>query len=198
VVLNEYLPHPARDWDGSGEADNRDEYIEIINLDDGPINLKNWKLDDLAGGGSNPYTLPDVTIGPRQILRFFASETGLFLSDGGDSVRLLRPDGSTADSHYYSIVTIFDRAWCRLPDGTGAWAFACRPTPGRPNAIAGSEPAPGSDESPELYDPCPLADTLPPAFHLAECSDFGAGLPGWRMAYESWLPDLWKFRLFVK
>jgi hypothetical protein len=160
VVINEYLPRPVSDWNGDGEANSRDEYIELINMGATSIDIRNWKLDDLADGGSDPYTLPSLTLAPYEIVRFYASETGISLSDGGDSVRLLKPDGRTADSHFYGVVLASDRTWCRLPDGKGAWAFTCRPTPGRPNALpqAGE---PGREEQPLVTADCRLPDTIP-------------------------------------
>ncbi|MFH0879539.1 MAG: lamin tail domain-containing protein, partial [Lentisphaerota bacterium] len=134
VVLNEFLPRPASDWNEDGEANSRDEYIELINMGVADINIGNWKLDDIANGGSDPYILPDLTLIQYQIVRFYASETGISLSDGGDTVRLIKPDGHTTDIQNYAVVAASDRTWCRLPDGNGAWAFACFPTPGRLNA----------------------------------------------------------------
>ncbi len=198
VVLNEYLPRPASDWDGDGEANSRDEYIELINMGTVNVNIKNWKLDDFAEGGSSPYTLPDLTLAPYQIVHFYASETGISLSDGGDTVRLIKPDGKTADLQNYSIVTASDRTWCRLPDGNGAWTFECRPTPGRPNARAGSaSPEPG-EEQPEVRADCLLPDTVPQAFWVAECGSFGGNIWERKTDQEFWLENRWKWGIFVE
>lgn len=198
VVINEYLPRPASDWDNAGEANSRDEYIELINMGVTDINIKNWKLDDIADGGSSPFTLPDLVLSPLEIVRFFASETGISLSDGGDTVRLLKPDGRTADLHNYTIVTLSDQSWCRLPDGSGAWAFICRPTPGRPNIRADLVLPPPGEHEPGILPACFLPDTVPLAFWLAECDNFGLDIWDRRIDQEINLSFDSKWGLFLK
>lgn len=195
VILNEVLPRPVSDWNSDGEVNSRDEYIEIINMGATAINIKNWKLDD-GEGGSPPYTITqDIVLQPYEIARFFALDTGIALSDAGDTARLIKPDGRTADIWSYPVVTAADRTWCRLPDGDGVWGFVCRPTPGRPNALPGSTP----DERPPQVDSfCPLPDTAPQAFRIAECESSGGGV--WRKAAdrEFWLAERWKWDVYVK
>lgn len=198
VAINEFLPHPRTDWNEDGTADTGDEYIEIINMGVSPINLGYWKLDD-ADGGSSPYTLPSITLAPHQIVHFFGSETGISLSDGGDTVRLLKPDGRTADIYTYPVVSAVDRTWCRLPDGNGVWGFVCRPTPGRPNTpLVSTTPGPGSEPTPGIVASCLLADTVPQPMRLAECEAFGSGI--WNSLGEKqfWLQSRWKWDVFVE
>ncbi len=193
LVINEFLPHASTDWNADGRVDVGDEYIEIMNVGTQSVNLRNWKLDDDVGG-SSPFSLPDVTIQPRQIRRFFGSQTGILLNDSGDSVRLLRPGGQTADLFNYPAVTVFDRAWCRLPDGNGLWTFSCRPTPGRPNAAASDLGTPAASPAATA---CPLSDSLPPALLQAECG----GLPVWplrtRLGDGVWLQGADKWGTFL-
>jgi len=147
VVINEFLPHPRRDWNGDGTANTADEYIELMNMGTLSVNLRNWRLDN--GAGTPAYTLPALTLLPRQIAIYYRSVTGLALSDGGGSVRLVKPNGTTADIYNYPPVAAADVTWCRLPDGKGVWAFACRPSPSSPNAPLGTTPtvpAPGWSE----------------------------------------------------
>jgi hypothetical protein len=97
VRLNEFLPAPqAVDWNGDGQANADDEWIELYNLGSQAVDLGQWMLDDVAGGGTAPYRIPSgVVIGPGQHLVLFRSTTGVALNDtGGDTVRLLWPDGS--------------------------------------------------------------------------------------------------------
>jgi hypothetical protein len=193
LVINEFLPHASTDWNADGRADVGDEYIEIMNVGTQSVNLRNWKLDDDVGG-SSPFTLPDMTLQPRQIVRFYGSQSGILLNDGGDSVRLLRPGGQTADLFNYPAVTVFDRAWCRLPDGSGLWTFSCRPTPGRPNALAADlatpSPAPAATA-------CPLTDSVPAVILEAECGRALAGpWRAWRGS-EIWLQGADKWDTFL-
>jgi len=61
----------------------------------------------------------------------------LFLLAGGDSVRLVAPDGTVIDAFPYG-PSPKDCSWIRLPDG-GAWEKATtkEPTPGKPNGVQG-------------------------------------------------------------
>jgi hypothetical protein len=194
VTFNKIVPRPVSDCNGDGEANSRDEYIEIINMDASAINIKNWKLDD-GEGGSEPYSLPDMTLQPYEIARFFALDTGISLSDAGDTARIIKPDGRTADIWSYPVVAAADRTWCRLPDGDGVWGFVCRPTPGRPNALPGSGP---DERPPAAASICPLPDTAPQAFRIAECDSSGGDV--WRKVAESefWLAERWKWNVYVK
>ncbi|MDO8435121.1 MAG: lamin tail domain-containing protein [bacterium] len=87
-VINEVLANPEGDDDG--------EFIELLNPFDTPIALEGVAIDD-AVGGSRPWTLPEgTTIAPRGFLVLWHEDTGITLNNTGDSVRLLRPDGSVA------------------------------------------------------------------------------------------------------
>jgi hypothetical protein len=197
VVLNEYLPRPLSDWDGDGEANSRDEYIEIINMGTREISLRNWKLDD-ADGGSSPYTLPSLVLAPREIARFFASETGISLSDGGDTVRLIKPDGRNADIHSYSIVPLSNQTWCRLPDGTGTWGFVCRPTPGRPNILISPDDSSAGGGGAEVDTRCGLPATIPQPFLWAECASTGGSVSDRPADSELWIFGIFKWVVIFK
>jgi len=204
LVINEFLPHPRTDWNGDGTANVGDEYVEIMNLGAEAVSLKNWRLDN-GMSGTNKYVLSDVTLEPRAIASFFRSDSGLPLSDGGSTVRLLRPGGQTADIYTYPVVEAADVSWCRLPDGNGVWTFACRPTPGRPNARA--EPGnltptpsnlPGGQSVPES---CPLADTVPASLVQAECGESRTAIWNreiWWEGKEFWLESRFKWGVFIQ
>jgi hypothetical protein len=203
VVINEFLPHPRSDWNADGMANVNDEYIELINVSASSINIKNWKLDNGIGGASKPFSLPDVTLLPYQIIRFFRSESGIALSDGGSTVRLLRSDGRTADILNYPVVVAADETWCRLPDGTGVWAFTCRPTPGRLNTPLGSGTpgtGPGGETGNGMVEPvCSLDAAIPAFIREAECShETGAGIVEFIGEGEYWLQSRWKWNIFMQ
>jgi Lamin Tail Domain len=195
VVINEFLPHPRTDWNGDGTMDTGDEYIEIMNMGTESINVANWKLDNGAGS-TNPYSLPNLTLLPRQIAVFYHADTGLGLSDMGSTVRLLKPDGRTADIFNYPLVNAADRTWCRLPDGSGAWAFACHPTPGKPNEpIKSGTPGMGTGE---VSDSICMKNSAPQIVLTAECDSPGGKMWGETGNSEIWLKSRLKWGVFVE
>jgi hypothetical protein len=196
VAINEFVPRPGHDWNNDGEVNVRDEYIEIINHGTINVNLGGYSLDDEANIGSIPYRLPSVIIKPGERLVFYGSETGLLLSDGGDGVRLLKPNGQLMDAYNYTIARYSDQSYCRLPDNGGLddWNQNCYPTPGLQNSLSSEFVSPANGLNETLR--CPIADTLPEDFVIAECSPYGNNI--WRRAFwdatgwygETIIPDI--------
>lgn len=135
VVINEVLPRPRHDWEGTGGVTSGDEYIELLNLGPGQVRLGGWSLDDVAVGGSSPYVLPNVTLGPGGYAVFFRTRTRIALNDRGDTVRLEAPDGRLIDKIVYLRGSAVNLAYGRLPDGSGRFTYCLWPTPGRPNEL---------------------------------------------------------------
>ena len=179
VAINEFLPRPGRDWNNDGFVNTDDEFIEIINHGTISVNLGGYTLDDEANVGSKPFPLPSITLAPGERIVFYGSQTGLLLSDGGDGVRLLKPNGSVMDAYNYSLASYPDQSFCRLPDNGGLddWNRTCFPSPGLRNS-AGGAPGVGSGGETSF---CPVADTLPLDFYLAECTPFGNNI--WSRPY---------------
>jgi hypothetical protein len=199
VVINEFLPHPNTDWNGDGTANTGDEYIELINMGTEAVDITNWKLDN--GSGTTSYTIPNISLIEREIVIFYHSETGISLSDGGSTVRLLKSDGRTADIYTYPGVTTADQSWCRLPDGRGAWGFDCLPTPGELNKPIESD-GPSLEVTPEgmIKDeviPICRIDSAPQPVLSAECNAPGGNLWHEAGSQEIWLESRWKVRVFV-
>ncbi|MGD8405866.1 MAG: Ig-like domain repeat protein [Anaerolineales bacterium] len=166
--ISEFLPRPGYDWNNDGIVDVFDEFIEIINAGQIDVNLSSYRLDDEENLGSVPYTLPSITLKPGERAVFYAAETGILLSDAGDTVRLLR--GSTVvDAYTYGVVRYPDQSWCRIPDRLGYWNDPCFPTPGNPNALTGNFPLPPEGPTGYLPSVCLLPDTTPKVFVYAEC-----------------------------
>ncbi|HUG34402.1 MAG TPA: lamin tail domain-containing protein, partial [Anaerolineales bacterium] len=180
VAINEFVPRPGHDWNNDGAVNTGDEFIEIINHGTISVNLSGYSLDDEVNLGSSPYTLPSVTLDPGERIAFYGSQSNLLLSDGGDGVRLLRPNGELIDAFNYTVVNYPDQSFCRLPDNGGLddWNRNCFPTPGLRNSLGGIAPSPvGGEDQPA----CPIADTLPIDFFIAECEPFGHNI--WNRHY---------------
>ncbi|MFZ2488084.1 MAG: lamin tail domain-containing protein, partial [Anaerolineae bacterium] len=144
VVINEFMPNPASDWDGSGQfSESGDEYIELYNNAAFAIDISGWKLDDAASLETSPYILPPNTIlQPGQYGVFFGSQTGVGLNNTNDSARLLYPDDQVADEYIYPN-TADDVPYSRAGDGTGDWTTSYPPSPG-----ASNQPAPTPTSTP--------------------------------------------------
>ena len=171
--ISEFLPRPGHDYNNDGLVDVFDEFIEIINAGKIDVNLGDYRVDDEQNLGSPSYSLPSITLKPGERAVFYASETGVLLSDAGDTVRLLRGSSTVVDAYTYGVVRYPDQAWCRIPDRLGYWNKPCFPTPGNPNALAGTFPLPPG--GPTGYRPplCLLPDTTPEQFVYAECEAGG-------------------------
>jgi hypothetical protein len=182
IALNEFVPRPGHDWNNDGVVNVGDEYIELLNHGTVSVNLSGYRLDDEVNIGSNPYSLPAKVIKPGERIVLYGSETNLLLSDGGDGVRLLKPNGQLADAYNYPVAAYPDQSYCRLPDNGGAddWNRNCFPTPGFQNSLNGNFPVLSSGNGGEPS--CPIADTLPDDFVLAECEAFGNNI---------WRPEFW-------
>lgn len=119
VKINEFLPDP-----GSG-----DEWVELYNSSpDKTADLKNWQLDDEEGGASPKFF--STSIPPLgYYVYYFTSST---LNNDGDTVRLIKPDGTVFDSFNYAksqkgfSYALFD----------GYFAETSSPTPGEKNVLA--------------------------------------------------------------
>ncbi|MBV6396955.1 MAG: hypothetical protein HFACDABA_02559 [Anaerolineales bacterium] len=203
LVLNEFVARPGHDWNGDGEVNTYDEFVEVINAGQVAVNLSQYKLDDYeqdANGNEikNGFALPGKTLQPGEIAVFYASQTGFFMSDAGDTIRLVKASNYTiVDAYTYPAQDALDKAYCRYTDGYGSWLDRCFPTPGLPNSLTSGTFPPQPDGSPSTV--CLLPDNAPAEFVLAECEQ--GGLDIWNPAYwnslpgegeEFWLSELWR------
>jgi hypothetical protein len=93
------------------------------------VDLGGWLVDD-AEGESDPYSIPVGTaLEPGAFLVLYGQRTGLVLEDGGDEVRLLKPDGTLADVVVFGTLggnVSYNRDKAR-------WYASQLPSPGAPN-----------------------------------------------------------------
>lgn len=137
ILINEIMPAPfGDDWDGNGEANGDDEWLELFNPTDQPVGLGGWQLTDES---RIVYEIPlGVIIPARGFATFFKAQTGFALNNGGDTVTLRHPNGTTVDQFHYDHSPGSDDSWCRLPDGGPVWSDNCGPSP---NQVNGEKPA---------------------------------------------------------
>ncbi len=135
VVINEVLIRPHYDWEGKGGVTTDDEFIELYNLGPNAVNLDGWMLDDVADGGSRPFRMKAWRIPPGGFLVVFRTRSHIALNDGGDTVRLLAPNGRLIDRISYLKVRAYNLSYGRLPDGSSRMAYGLWPTPRRQNRL---------------------------------------------------------------
>ena len=159
LAINEFVPGPAHDWDGSGAYSSRDdEWIEVVNPGVAALALSAFFITDsdtipryafsgsLAAGarlvvfGKQAYDWERATGHPA---------FGFSLGNAGDAVMLWQVSaGDTVliDTYAYkSHEAAADRAIGRLPDASGTWALFDALNP-----YTGTVPPQGNGCSPSL------------------------------------------------
>ncbi|MCB9078695.1 MAG: lamin tail domain-containing protein [Anaerolineaceae bacterium] len=128
VYINEILPAPGDvDWDGDGKGDYLDEWVEVFNPMDHAVGLGGWRLTDSSGAAF--YMPLSFTIPARGYLTIYNSQMGFALNNSADTLTLIRPDGSVADTFSYSRSPGYDESWCRVEDGGDEWSDDCIASP---------------------------------------------------------------------
>lgn len=94
IIINEIMPSPEG-------ADETEEWIEIFNKNIFEADLSGWQITDTAGK-INIYTFPvETKISAMGFLAITRPETKITLNNDGDGLKLVQPDGKTADSVNY-------------------------------------------------------------------------------------------------
>lgn len=120
LLINEILPNP----EGS---DAGQEWVEIINSDTEPINLKGWSISNKSEAGKEIDG--DITLEPGEFFVFDAALLPPSLGNSQDTVRLLDDEKRETSSISYT----------KAPDGKayaavkGSWQWTSSPTPGEAN-----------------------------------------------------------------
>ncbi len=141
VVINEILFDPAEGLSGDANGDGirdafQDEFVELMNAGDSPVDIGGWTLGDDDVGESGRFVFPEETIiapGERIVLfgggvpSVFAGQVfvddgriGNGLANSGDSVTLMDSAGALMDSVAYD-GGVGGQSLVRWPEGTGAF-----------------------------------------------------------------------------
>lgn len=119
-LLSEIYPSPKK-----GEA----EWLELHNAGDTTVNLAGWQIDDGLDEGSRPFLLGSAyAIQPDSFL--LLRNIKVAWNNGGDTIRLIAPDGTVVDSWIYpKVKTGFAVAVPTSGDRMAAWCLTETPTP---------------------------------------------------------------------
>ncbi len=163
VLISEFMADPARDYDGDGDYNYRnDEWVEIINTGDSAVDLSGYLLCDGNEDGYIRYGFTGI-LQSGQVRIIFGSDSriwedandfpiyGLSLNNSGDNLSLFRTDGSDTllvDSiDYEDNAARDDCSVGRNPENTNLWELfdAYNPCPEcSPIGGNGYVPTPGS------------------------------------------------------
>ena len=140
IVINEVMSSNGQTI--SDEDGDYEDWVEIHNFGDNPVNLNGFGLSD---DYDRPYrwVFPDTTIEPNGFLLVWASNkdrripgaelhTNFAISSDGEEIILTSLQGERLDE-FPPISILRDVSAGRFPDGTGEWYFFDQPTPGASN-----------------------------------------------------------------
>jgi len=115
LVLNEIEINPAG-------LDHGKEWVEILNLSDGPIDLAGWTISySYRGPGTLPLVDAPRTLGPGERFVFVYPRIAL-RNATSNVIRLIDPAGWIADETSALLDTDDTGAtWQRFPDGGDPW-----------------------------------------------------------------------------
>ena len=139
LVINEL--QPSNQDTVTDENGDSDDWIEILNQEATPVDLRGYSLGDSANkqviSGSLPipaggYVLIWADDSPSQ----GSAHLGFKLSaTQGDSITLSDPSGKTVDTVSFGAAT-GQSVYARFPSGTGAFAWCAQASPGVDNGSA--------------------------------------------------------------
>jgi hypothetical protein len=138
ILINEYMPDPARDWDGDGVYDYRsDEWVEIVNTGDSAIDLTGFLLRD--GGDAILWRYGfSGELAPGETRVVYGSDAlaweesngfpsyGLSLNNAGDEIFLcsiVGADTLIVDTAAYGRSAVDDRSIGRTVADLSVWAI---------------------------------------------------------------------------
>lgn len=129
IDFNEVYPNPPL-------GDELNEFIELINLSNQVIDLKNWVLTDDEGTNYTitPADWLTTTIESGKFLLLPRPKTGIALDNNGtEKLTLTSPDGKTKIKLSYEGPAPEGASYAR--DDKGIWQWTITPTPGNGNNI---------------------------------------------------------------
>jgi hypothetical protein len=124
VTVSELLPNPA-----SPLTDDEDEFIELYNPNNSPVNLGGYKLQ--SGSSFNYlYTLPNMMLPAKSYLALYSADTNLVLSNSGSAAKISDPNGVEFHSSEAYQTIGEDESWALVD---GEWVVTDQVTPNAPN-----------------------------------------------------------------
>jgi len=134
IFINEVFPNPKTD-------DNKNEWIELLNPGNTPVEITGWQLDD-SEKGSKPYIFKQKTIiQPQEVFVVFSKESHLSLGNKEDSVRLFNTRNQLVDEVEYENGQE-EKSFAFIPfinsmtsEKSSKWEWVKDPTNGKTNPV---------------------------------------------------------------
>lgn len=126
LLLNEIFPNPAGRDDGQ-------EWVEIYNPNDFPVNTKNYILDDYTDEGSSPMKLKEVEVMPKSYYLIY--DPSVNLNNSNEEIQLLDPNGNLLDKIFFA-KSFEGQSFARMKN---QWLWTTFPTPNFENEIISEE-----------------------------------------------------------
>jgi hypothetical protein len=111
----------------SPQTDNDNEYIELFNPNDEPVDSAGYIVKSGSNLG-NTALLGHHIIGPHEYLALYSSETKLPLSNSGSTVQLFDPAGRAIGAAISYGVAKTGQAWTLAEDSTWQWSTTLTPS----------------------------------------------------------------------
>lgn len=119
IKINEIFPNPKGD-------DRLAEFVELINLGTGEINISGWYLTD---GNKSFYFSEGTIIKPGGFLLIERSESKITLNNSGDKVQLFSADDKKIDEVVYT-KSFEGKSFARTEEGEFLWTANVTPDEG--------------------------------------------------------------------
>ncbi|MEK7631607.1 MAG: lamin tail domain-containing protein [Patescibacteria group bacterium] len=130
LLITEILPDPKG-------ADATEEFIEILNTGEAPVELVGWKLQDVS---TSKYLFTTGSLAPGAYRSVKRPESGIALNNtNGETVTLTAPDGVVTSTVSFTGSALEGQSYAFIDN---QWKWTGTPTPGLKNAYADGNHAP--------------------------------------------------------
>jgi len=129
IRLTEIMLHPERDYNGDGNVNSADEWIEIANIGEESTNLKGWAIADRSG---KQFAFGESTLEPFGFFVLSKNESGISINDSGETLTLSSPNNDVIDKVEIPSARSYESSYSRWAD---QWYFSTSITPGRINEV---------------------------------------------------------------
>jgi hypothetical protein len=161
VVINEVYPKPS---------DEQSEWIELYNAGDESVSLNLWKIEQLGGAKASFVLNASNIISPKKYLIIPRSQSSISLSNDGDAIVLIDPQGTKVDEQSFPGILGYNTSAGRATDGTGVFTTCTQATPDGPNICPQPTPTP-SETPPPTPTITPQITLEPTSIPTAQISD---------------------------